>query len=136
MELKAKLAALGTHYRVKGFEKLSFNEKVSAIKKASGKELISDAYDAVFPPAKTQSETVTAVEKPKGPVQIIPPTTTSHSVDVSAPVFNVNVPAPTVTVQHGDLTWSHLARQSWLWINGALMGGLTIALFFMARGGL
>lgn len=129
MKYEGKLDAIAKHYNIKGFDKMNLNAKAEACKKAAGKPTVSEAYDHITGSKSSTTATVTA-ETPKK-VEIIPPgghASVAHQVDVAAPQINVNVPAPVVTVSHGDLTWSHVLRQGGLWLNGFVMGGTMVAL--------
>lgn len=135
MNYKAKLDFILEKMKVPGRDTMSLPEKSDAAKKATGKVTIDDALAYAKgggKPVSSTSATVTA-ETPKK-VEIIPPgvpTSVAHQVEVAAPQFNVNIPAPVVTVSHGDLTWSHVIRQGVLWLNGFVMGGTIVALFMV-----
>jgi hypothetical protein len=132
MKYDAMLDECGKHHRIKGFDKMTANQKAEAVKKASGKQFISEAYDAIKGKSKEPSRSET-VETPKK-VEYIQPghsPSTSHTVDVGAPIFNVNVPPPQVHVTHGNLTWSQWISKAFLWTNGCVVGSLFTALLFL-----
>lgn len=133
MNLNNKIIQLGKDLKISGFDNMNTVARREAILKATKTVTIDDAWEYVKKGKHHPSKTET-VEKPKT-VEIIPPGAASsveHKVDVGAPNINVNIPAPVVTVSHGNFTWQHNLRQSLLWANGALVGALGTALLFLA----
>lgn len=131
MKYEGKLAFLGKHYKIAGFDKMTLNQKADAIKKASGKPSVTEAFDA----AKGNTVSKVATEEPKTG-EIIPPGTVSqidHKVDVAAPNIVVNIPSPGINVHTGNLSLGHVVRQSVLWLNGFGFGAMAVALIFLAR---
>ena len=135
MNAHERLKKLGEHYKcTRGTQNLA--EWSKSIKKAAKAEddSIEVIYDRVFPSGKVpvviEGKAVEINEKTELPS----PTTAisqSHTVDVKAPQFVINIPAPSVSVGHEDneaatwvYTFERVARQSFVFGSGTLFGVL------------